>query len=57
MKLIDVHSHWGTRRGYPLQTGRNTGALMATLAVAAMSRLGLAASGAAKKKKQKKMKR
>jgi predicted TIM-barrel fold metal-dependent hydrolase len=20
MKLIDVHSHWGTRRGYPLQT-------------------------------------
>ena len=34
-------------RGYPLQTGRNTGALMATLAVAAMSRLGLAASGAA----------
>lgn len=34
-------------RGYPLQTGRNTGALMATLAVAAMSRLGLAASGGA----------
>jgi predicted TIM-barrel fold metal-dependent hydrolase len=20
MKIIDVHSHWGTRRGYPLQT-------------------------------------
>ena len=20
MKLIDVHSHWGTKRGYPLQT-------------------------------------
>ena len=20
MRLIDVHSHWGTRRGYPLQT-------------------------------------
>ena len=34
-------------RGYPLQTGRNTGALMATLAVAAMSRLSLMASGGA----------
>ena len=34
-----------TECGQPLQTGRNTGALMATLAVAAMSRLGLAASG------------
>ena len=22
MKIIDVHSHWGTRRGYPLQTRR-----------------------------------
>ena len=33
-------------RGYPLQTGRSTGALMATLAVAALSRLGLAAAGA-----------
>ena len=31
-------------RGYPLHTGRSTGALMATLAVAAFSRLGLAAS-------------
>ena len=20
MKIIDVHSHWGTERGYPLQT-------------------------------------
>lgn len=20
MKIIDVHSHWGTKRGYPLQT-------------------------------------
>src|SRR5258706_16414282 len=20
MKLIDIHSHWGTKRGYPLQT-------------------------------------
>lgn len=20
MKLIDVHSHWGTKRGYPLQS-------------------------------------
>lgn len=34
-----------SERGYPLQTGRNTGALMATLAVAAMSRLSLVASG------------
>lgn len=34
-------------RGYPRQTGRNTGALMATLAVAALSRLGLAAAGGA----------
>jgi uncharacterized protein len=22
MRIIDVHSHWGTRRGYPLQTER-----------------------------------
>ncbi|MBE2259489.1 MAG: MFS transporter [Rhodobacteraceae bacterium] len=35
------------RRGYPLQTGRNTGALMATLAVATFGRLGLTASGGA----------
>jgi len=20
MQIIDLHSHWGTRRGYPLQT-------------------------------------
>lgn len=20
MTIIDLHSHWGTRRGYPLQT-------------------------------------
>ena len=20
MKIIDMHSHWGTKRGYPLQT-------------------------------------
>ena len=20
MKKIDIHSHWGTKRGYPLQT-------------------------------------
>jgi hypothetical protein len=32
-------------RGDPLQSGRHTGALMATLAVAAMSRLSLAAAG------------
>lgn len=32
-------------RGYPIQTGRNTGALLATLAVAAMSRLGLSILG------------
>lgn len=36
-----------SERGYPLQTGRSTGALMATLAVAAMSRLSLVASGGA----------
>lgn len=34
-------------RGFPLQTGRNTGALMATLAVATLSRVGLSASGTA----------
>ncbi len=34
-------------RGYPLQTGRNTGALMAMLAVATFSRFGLATSGGA----------
>ena len=34
-------------RGFPLQTGRNTGALMATLAVATFSRIGLAVSGGA----------
>ncbi len=33
--------------GHPLHTGRHTGALMATLAVAAFSRIGLAASGGA----------
>jgi MFS family permease len=33
--------------GNPLHTGRHTGALMATLAVAAFSRVGLAASGGA----------
>ena len=32
-------------RGHPLHTGRNTGALMATLAVAALSRLTLTAAG------------
>jgi len=34
-------------RGDPLRTGRSTGALMATLAVAAMSRLSLTAAGGA----------
>ena len=34
-------------RGAPLHTGRNTGALMATLAVATFSRIGLSASGGA----------
>lgn len=33
-------------RGYPLQSGRNTGALLAVLAVATFSRFGLVASGA-----------
>src|SRR5499427_7292798 len=30
MKLIDVHSHWGTRRGYPLQTERELAQRRAT---------------------------
>mgnify|MGYP000913228535 FL=1 len=37
---------FAVERGQPLRTGRHTGMLMATLAVAAMSRLGLTASGA-----------
>ena len=30
MKLIDVHSHWGTRRGYPLQTEKELAQQRAT---------------------------
>ena len=30
MRLIDVHSHWGTRRGYPLQTEKELAQQRAT---------------------------
>jgi hypothetical protein len=30
MKIIDVHSHWGTRRGYPLQTEKELAQQRAT---------------------------
>jgi hypothetical protein len=29
-KLIDMHSHWGTRRGYPLQTDKELAQQRAT---------------------------
>ena len=30
MKIIDIHSHWGTRRGYPLQTDKELAQQRAT---------------------------
>ena len=30
MKIIDLHSHWGTRRGYPLQTEKELAQQRAT---------------------------
>ena len=30
MRIVDVHSHWGTRRGYPLQTERELAQQRAT---------------------------
>ena len=30
MKIIDVHSHWGTRRGYPLRTDKELAQQRAT---------------------------
>src|ERR1700682_5964033 len=30
MRIIDVHSHWGTRRGYPLQTEKELAQQRAT---------------------------